>query len=274
MGATTCRPHVQQHVGHHVQQHVGHHVQQHVGHHVQQHVGQSFFFVGLHVSHLVSLDVGHHVYLHVGHHVHLHVGHARDTWMSKNTTRNPCPATWFFFSQKALYVIMYSPKNCKGKYKSLFKSWQWRIRPNQSIQPIFMAEWKRKIANTEEMLSITKYLFADKSDLARGFKAVRHFNIRKFKNESNHNLVLKYWYTWGPFLTPLLSFWLHAADALHAMCKYLFLENKRQKSNFMEEHFFEQTHFFRVYSIFGDLLKFTFLSGYTWVHFFDWLHFF
>ena len=149
---------------------------------------------------------------------------------------------WFFFSQKALYVIMYSPKNCKDKYKSLFKSWQWRIRPNQSIQPIFMAEWKRKIANTEEMLSITKYLFADKSDLARGFEAVRHFNIRKFKNESNHNLVLKYWYTWGPFLTPLLSFWLHAADALHAMCKYLFLENKRQKSNFMEEHFLE--HFF------------------------------
>ena len=53
---------------------------------------------------------------------------------------------WFFFSQKALYVIMYSPKNCKGKYKSLFKSWQWRIRPNQSIQPIFMAKWKRQIA--------------------------------------------------------------------------------------------------------------------------------
>ena len=28
----------------------------------------------------------------------------------------------------------------------------------------------------------------------------------------------------------------------YAMCKYLFLENERQKSNFMEEHFFE--HFF------------------------------
>ena len=63
---------------------------------------------------------------------------------------------------------------------------------------------------------MTKYLFAGKSDLARGFEAVRHFNIRKFKTESNHILVLKHRYTGGPFLTPLLSFWLITADALKA----------------------------------------------------------
>ena len=55
------------------------------------------------------------------------------------------------------------------------------------------------------------------------------------------------------------------------MCKYLFLENKRQKSNFMEEHFFEQTHFFRVYSIFEQNSECFFDYFSTWAFF--WVHF-
>ena len=66
---------------------------------------------------------------------------------------------------------------------------------SDQINPSNRYSWpseKRQIANKEEMLSMTKYLFAGKSDLARGFEAVRHFNIRKFKTESNHILVLKH----------------------------------------------------------------------------------
>ena len=37
------------------------------------------------------------------------------------------------------------------------------------------------------------------------------------------------------------------------MCKYLFLENKRKKSSFMEEHFFE--HFWETQTYLALLLK-------------------
>ena len=63
---------------------------------------------------------------------------------------------------------------------------------------------------------MTKYLFVDKSDLARGSKVVRHLNIRKFKTDENHSLVLKNSYTSGPFLTPLPSLRFLAVNAVHA----------------------------------------------------------